>query len=100
MGPSVIPLNADDVVPALTTWAYLRAAPTTSPCCAMATLADLPAEEEGAPALTRTCSPLDAVRRLGIGHSVTAEGTVWQVLIGPDGDGRSDRIQPAEEPQQ
>lgn len=100
MGPSVIPLAADGEVPALTTWAYLRAGAEDEPVLCMATLSDVPVEDGDTPALTRTCSPLDAVRRLGIGHSVTADGAVWQVLIGPDGDGRSDRVQPAEGPQQ
>lgn len=100
MGPSVIPLAADGEVPVLTTWAYLRAGADDERVLCMATLTDFPAEAGSTPPLTRTCSPLDAVRRLGIGHSVTADGALWQVLIGPDGDGRSDRVQPAESTQQ
>ncbi len=92
MGPSVIPLNAEGPAPAVTTWAYLRQGESDDPVLCIVSVVDEPGGGVIGPTQTRSCAPLAAVRRSGISHIVRVEGGDWSVLVGPDGDGRSDRL--------
>ncbi|MGV3732292.1 MAG: hypothetical protein ACO1N6_02705 [Microcella sp.] len=98
MGPSIVPLYGPEGPNSLDhqTWAYLQEGQSVDDpvLCVVTLVTDLTADQL-APLETRTCAPLDAVRRQGLAHTVTSAGTDWEVLIGPDGDGRSDRILPA-----
>jgi len=98
MGPSIVPLNNAAGVAGLDlqTWAYVQEGPSADdPVVCVVSLVTDPTADQLAPLETRTCAPLDAVRRQGLAHTVTSAGTGWEVVIGADGDGRSDRIQPA-----
>lgn len=101
MGPSIVPLNDRQGVSGLdlTTWAYLEEGRADDePVLCIVTYAGDPASPAIQPRETRTCAPLSVVRRQGLAHTVTSGGLAWEVLIGPDGEGRSDRVQPADGP--
>jgi len=98
MGPSVVPLYGPEGPNSLDhqTWAYLQEGQSLDdPVLCVVSLVTDPTADQRAPLETRTCAPLDAVRRQGLAHTVSSAGTEWEVVIGADGDGRSDRIQPA-----
>lgn len=98
MGPSIVPLNNAAGVAGLDlqTWAYVQEGPSVDdPVLCVVSLVTDPTADQLAPLETRTCAPLDAVRRQGLAHTVTSAGTDWEVVIGADGGGRSDRVRPA-----
>jgi hypothetical protein len=98
MGPSIVPLFAADGVASLDsqTWAYLREGQSgDGPVLCVVTLVTDPTADQLAPLETRTCAPLATVRRQGLAQTVTSAGKDWEILIGPDGEGRADRARPA-----
>lgn len=94
MGPSVVPLAADGPAPLVATWAYLRQGAGDDPVLCIVSVVDDPGGGVIGPTQTRSCAPLAAVRRDGISHIVRADGADWAVRVGPDGEGRTDRLQP------
>lgn len=98
MGPSIVGLNAAQGVAGLdlTTWAYLREGQSAdAPVLCVVSLVTDPTVDATAPLETGTCAPLEAVQRQGLRYTLTSAGVEWEVLIGPDGEGRTDRVQPA-----
>lgn len=103
MGPSIVGLNAAQGVAGLdlTTWAYLREGQSAdAPVLCVVSLVTDPTVDATVPLETGTCAPLEAVQRQGLRYTLTSAGVEWEVLIGPDGEGRTDRVQPASELQQ
>lgn len=99
MGPSVVPLYGPEGPNSLDlqTWAYVQEGQSVDdPVLCVVSLVTDPTADQLAPLETRTCAPLDAVRRQGLAHTVTSAGTDWEVVIGADGDGRSDRVRPVD----
>lgn len=99
MGPSNVPLLAAEGVAALDsqTWAYLREGQSgDGPVLCVVTLVIDPTADQLAPLETRTCAPLATVTRQGLAQTVTSAGRDWEIVIGPDGEGRSDRVRPAD----